>query len=79
MTTKDIGEAPSKVPDGGWGWVMVAASFVITAVHSGTTVSSSVVLYADLIEAFDTTTAAVGVLNSALTLTSCAAGMHAYR
>lgn len=48
------------------------------AADVGTTVSSSFVLYADLSEAFDTSTAAVGVLTSARSRASCVAGRHAY-
>lgn len=74
MATNDINVTPVDVPDGGWGWVIVAASFVSLTIQGGTTVSSTPVLYAELIETFGISTATVGWLGSAFSLTICLTG-----
>ena len=61
-------------PDGGWGWVVVTVCFVITTVQIGATLSSSVVIYTDLIEVFDATTPTAGLVTMATNLGICLAG-----
>lgn len=70
----DKDEILKTVPDGGWGWVMVGTSTVIYAIQMGALVSGPIVLYADMIEAFETTTAAVGFIDFAAVLSSSLAG-----
>ena len=55
----------SRDPDGGWGWVIVATSFVISTVHVGAVLSFSAVIYTDLIEAYDVSTWLAGMVTMA--------------
>lgn len=68
----------SSALDGGWGWVVVATALVTAAIEGGTTMSSSAVLYADYIEAFDETAGTVGLLKTVLNMSSCVSGMLHY-
>ena len=65
----------SRAPEGGWGWLVVAVSSVTSIVHSGATISTSAVMYTDLIEAFAVSTATAGIPGMAVLFGTHIAGV----